>query len=215
VFKIGEVQKNLFEWCKRNFPTSEGSEQFKGIVEELGELSEVDDRKYSDREETLKERRDAIGDIFVYLFCYSSFKNIFLQEIFEEIQITYNVNKFYNADKIGNIDFQDLQKKVSIYVKNETDGDIDRIRLNLWKWVGKISHIDLKEFQKIRGYDEEKSSIERKEAVREFILYLVSYSNFFDFYFATIINQVSSKILRRNWVKNNISGGEETKSNRG
>ncbi len=207
MFEIGEVQKNLFEWCKRNFPSSEGSEQFKGIVEELGELSEVDDRKYSDREETLRERRDAIGDIFVYLFCYSSFKDIFLQEIFEEIQTICGVNKLLGR----NINFLDIQEKVSIYVKNETDGDIDRIRLNLWKWVGKISHIDLKEFQKIRGYDEEKSSMERKEARREFIFYLIAYANFFDFYFATIIDKISSKILKRDWIRDNISGGEETK----
>lgn len=213
MLEIGEVQKNLFEWCKRNFPTSGENEQFKGIVEELGELSEVDDRKYSDREETLKERRDAIGDIFVYLFCYTSFKNIFLQEVFEEIQTTYNVDKFYNTDKVCdiNINFQDLQRKVSIYIKNETDGDISKIRLNLWKWIGKISHIDLKEFQKIRGYDKEKSSIERREAVREFVLYLIAYSNFFDFYFVTIVDQVSSKILKRDWIRDNISGGEETK----
>lgn len=73
------LQEDVKKWLAHNFPEATADEQFKGVVEELGELARADlkteqgIRGFTPEIGKLKSM-DAIGDIVIYLINYCNVK---------------------------------------------------------------------------------------------------------------------------------------------
>jgi NTP pyrophosphatase (non-canonical NTP hydrolase) len=76
------LQEEMFGWCRRNFPMAGSTQEFMGLVEEVGELSHAHlknlqgIRDLQDDEVATEAKVDAVGDILIYLFNYCSFEGI-------------------------------------------------------------------------------------------------------------------------------------------
>jgi NTP pyrophosphatase (non-canonical NTP hydrolase) len=82
---LEQLQVILKAWLEHNFPGATSDQQFKGIVEEVGELARADlKHKQGIRgftpEKALFMKKDAIGDIVVFLINYCNTENINFQE---------------------------------------------------------------------------------------------------------------------------------------
>jgi len=80
-----ELQNRLQIWLNHNFPNTTSDQQFKGVVEELGELSHADLKgeqgiRGYDKTKTEEEIKDAVGDLVIYLCNYCTTKNINFKE---------------------------------------------------------------------------------------------------------------------------------------
>jgi NTP pyrophosphatase (non-canonical NTP hydrolase) len=90
---LTDLQKVLFKWCDKNFPLNneDGTEQFLGVVEEVGELSHVilkkrqEIRGYFKKDPKAKaEAQDAVGDIVIYMMNYCSYQGWNFDKILRE-----------------------------------------------------------------------------------------------------------------------------------
>lgn len=75
------LQEELKEWLDHNFPNATADQQFKGIVEELGELAHADLKTEQNIRgyDAIKwdhEVKDAVGDIVIYLINWCNTKDI-------------------------------------------------------------------------------------------------------------------------------------------
>lgn len=92
MISVRVLQKKLNLWLNYNFPNATADDQFKGIVEEIGELAHAElktkqcIRGYTE-EKGMFEIKDAIGDIFIYLCNYCNKKDIDMEEC---IDIAYD-----------------------------------------------------------------------------------------------------------------------------
>lgn len=72
---FADLQKQVGEWSRRNFPNNTPDNPFKGMVEELGELAHALLKKEQGIRGTPEEHdvaaKDAVGDLLVYTadFC--------------------------------------------------------------------------------------------------------------------------------------------------
>ena len=74
-----DIQDEIAEWVNKNFPNTTATEQFLGVVEEVGELSHaILKGKQGIRQEGLSSimENDAVADISIFLLSYCSFKGI-------------------------------------------------------------------------------------------------------------------------------------------
>jgi NTP pyrophosphatase (non-canonical NTP hydrolase) len=79
---LDDIQKDLEKWLMKNFPETTRDNEFKYIVEEVGELSRVDVksheriRGYDNEVKSEEDRKDAIGDITISLINYCTMSNL-------------------------------------------------------------------------------------------------------------------------------------------
>ena len=71
---LNDLQKEVHEWKKRNFPRSGEIHQFLGVVEEVGELSHavLKAQQGIRGDNHIDEIKDAVGDIMIYLMNFCS-----------------------------------------------------------------------------------------------------------------------------------------------
>ena len=89
---LTNLQRELHRWCDRNFPNNheDGTEQFLGVVEEVGELSHSilksrqRIRGYAKKDPDEAEKKDAVGDIAIYLINFCSYQGWDFEEILRE-----------------------------------------------------------------------------------------------------------------------------------
>jgi len=92
----------------------------------------------------------------------------------------------------------------------------DRIQqlMGIAEETGELFHTDLKEYQKIRGYDNKKfANDEREDAVGDIVIYLLNYCSYNNIKLEEVILNISSKVLKRDWIKCKLSGGENPSNN--
>lgn len=84
---LTQLQNELTQWQAHNFPTRTFEEPFKGIVEEVGELSHglLKQKQgirgtYDEHEAKIK---DSVGDILVYLADFCNARGYNLQDIID------------------------------------------------------------------------------------------------------------------------------------
>lgn len=88
-YSLSLLQTILKNWLNYNFPESTSDDQFKGVVEEIGELARADlkhiqgIRGFDNEEKYESKMKDAIGDIVIYLINYCTRKNIKFYECIE------------------------------------------------------------------------------------------------------------------------------------
>ena len=75
-----ELQDEVGEWSRENFPEQPDVNPFMGSGEEAGELAEVIDFNGQPDEEEL----DAVGDILVYLADFCAIRGLDYQEAYED-----------------------------------------------------------------------------------------------------------------------------------
>jgi NTP pyrophosphatase (non-canonical NTP hydrolase) len=77
------LQRICVEWRKYNFPKSTADQQFKGVVEELGELSHADLKAEQgirqDGIDPITKEMDAAGDLVIYLLNFCDMKGFTLE----------------------------------------------------------------------------------------------------------------------------------------
>lgn len=84
---LNKIQAEMVEWQKYNFPGRGVHIPLLGAVEELGELAHAHIKKEQNirlNEDHDSNKKDAIADIFIYLFDYSNDHNFNLEEIITE-----------------------------------------------------------------------------------------------------------------------------------
>lgn len=74
------LQEEVTEWASRNFPNKQPHQPLLGIQEEVGELShahlKLEQGIRGTKEEHIAAKKDAVGDIVIYLADYCTQNNI-------------------------------------------------------------------------------------------------------------------------------------------
>lgn len=102
-----ELQEESNRWRRENFPDTAGqsSLQLLGVVEEVGELSHATLKAIQGIRGTANEhaaaKRDAVGDIIVYLAGYCSAEGISLQDCVEEAWSEVKLRNWIKNTKDG------------------------------------------------------------------------------------------------------------------
>jgi NTP pyrophosphatase (non-canonical NTP hydrolase) len=81
---LRELQDEMFVWSQRNFPNAQGVEPLLGLAEEVGELAHAHLKGIQKIRHTPIEihhmKKDAVGDVFIYLADYCSRNNLDLED---------------------------------------------------------------------------------------------------------------------------------------
>jgi len=83
---LSELQHDHAEWLEHNFPGQKDHEPFLGLMEEVGELAhahlkhEQGIRGLADQDLAYVKKKDAIGDIVIYLCSYCTANHIDLDQ---------------------------------------------------------------------------------------------------------------------------------------
>lgn len=90
VFDLNEYQRKVTDWSRRNFGEhyQTGYRNLLGVMEELGELSHShlkQEQQIRMNEDHEAKKRDAIGDMLVFLLNYCDSQNYLLSEILKEV----------------------------------------------------------------------------------------------------------------------------------
>lgn len=202
---MGEAETLTFDrwqeranvWVRRNFPTSGASEQFLGIVEEIGEFATaVADRcnamlvrDEDAKAEALLAIADAIGDISIYLVNYCNFR---------DIELSYWVNQA----ALGSGSISGFQSLVFCDREPTIRGHAAQ---DLVIWLGRLAHAQLKARQGIRGTEDEHRTTEINAVVEMFVA-LAHTCNDFSFDLADIIAKTSDHVFARDWIANPTNG---------
>lgn len=82
-----QLQEQVGEWSRKNFPNAQPYHSLLGLIEEVGELSHAhlkNEQNIRGSEfEHYVEKIDAVGDILIYLADYCSRNNIDMQDTIE------------------------------------------------------------------------------------------------------------------------------------
>lgn len=85
---IREIQQEHSEWVAKNFPDTREHHPLLGMVEEIGELShahlKAEQGIRGSAEKHIFDKKDALGDIVIYMLHYCEFQGFDLQSIIEE-----------------------------------------------------------------------------------------------------------------------------------
>jgi len=85
---IEQIQREQFEWSRRNFGDKPSWQPLMGVVEELGELAHAHLKQHQGirtNEDHTLNARDAIGDIVIYLMDYCNLHGWDLETITDEV----------------------------------------------------------------------------------------------------------------------------------
>lgn len=86
---LQKIQDEQREWQERNFPGSTSTDVLLGVVEEVGELTHSHLKGKQGIRHAPKEiaamKKDAVGDVVVYLMAYCNLEGLSLQECIEEV----------------------------------------------------------------------------------------------------------------------------------
>ena len=99
---IDQIQEEIYEWQRTNFPTADSTQMLIGIQEELGELSHHHLKELQQirmDEDHHEDQIDAIGDILIFMFGYCSKENI---NLLNALQVTW--------DKVKQRDYNNHRK---------------------------------------------------------------------------------------------------------
>lgn len=82
---LAHVQKFHAKWLEHNFPDTNADQQFKGMIEEIGELAHADLKREQgirdiDSEDHKRKVEDAVGDIVMYLCGWCTKRGINLKD---------------------------------------------------------------------------------------------------------------------------------------
>lgn len=84
---LHQLQNELKAWQAHNFPNRQSWEPLMGLSEEVGELSHAHLKQHQKirlEENHIKNAKDAIGDILIYLADYCNARGFYLQNILNE-----------------------------------------------------------------------------------------------------------------------------------
>lgn len=107
MLNLKKLQVEIHEWAKKNFPTTATNPtvQFLGITEEVGELAHAILKQRQNIRGTFEEheaaKKDAIGDILVFLMNFCSASGYKLDEILEETWRTVKERDWTKNNKDG------------------------------------------------------------------------------------------------------------------
>lgn len=78
----------MHEWRQRNFPNADATEQFEGMVEEIGELAKVRLKKKQGIRSNITneiDETDAVADLIIYAMGYCSYMGWDIHEIVNRV----------------------------------------------------------------------------------------------------------------------------------
>lgn len=190
-------QERANVWVRRNFPNSGASEQFLGIVEEMGEYAVASAARYraiQDGDDDAKydaeaELSDAIGDICIYLANYCNFRDI-------------EISDWVRKAGLGNGTISDFQ--AFVYLDREP-GLPNFPAHDLVRFLGSLAHSQLKTRQGIRGSEAKHRAAEINSVVEMFVT-LAHICNQLDLALSDIIAKTSDHVFARDWIANPQNG---------
>ena len=92
--ELNELQKEIHEWRKKNFPLGSDTQQLLGVVEEVGELSHSHLKQLQQirvNEDHWANIKDTVGDIVIFLMGYCSYRQISLYDCIIEAWLNVKV----------------------------------------------------------------------------------------------------------------------------
>lgn len=101
-----QLQKEVGEWSRYNFPRNTNYHPLMGIVEEVGELHHAR-LKYEQNirgmshEEYIAAQADALGDILIYMADYCARNDVDLQDAIEKTWHTVKLRNWRQFPKNG------------------------------------------------------------------------------------------------------------------
>lgn len=100
---------------------------------------------------------------------------------------------------------EELQAAIREWNTRNFPNTIEGSRINCFtgivEEVGELAHVDLKERQGIRGYDDKaKAMIERIDAIGDILIYLIAYADFYNLDVASVLNMTAKKVFARDWL---------------
>ena len=101
---ISEYQALCAAWRRKNFPDTTATEQYMGMVEELGELShELLKDKQGIRSASEAKAKDAVGDLMIFTLNFCSMQGWDLEEIMDETWAEVSQRNWidYKEDGVG------------------------------------------------------------------------------------------------------------------
>ncbi len=103
-----QLQQEVEVWSRRNFPNNKPHHPLLGLTEEVGELShahlKMDQGIRGTKEEHIEAKKDAVGDIAIYLANYCVLNDIDMADVISNTwnkvkQRNWQANPV-NADKV-------------------------------------------------------------------------------------------------------------------
>lgn len=184
-------------WVRRNFPDSGASEQFLGIVEEVGEFAAAACKRLTairEKDSAVAlaaefEMEDAIGDICIYLVNYCNFRDI-------------EISHWVRVAGLGAGAIEDFQAFVELDREPSLKGFAAQ---DIVRWLGTLAHAQLKTRQGIRGSEDEHRKTEIN-AVVELFVSLAHVCNEIAADLSTIIAKTSDHVFARDWITNPTNG---------
>jgi len=105
MYDIDEVQKQAGEWSKRNFPDAKPYQALLGLCEEKGELChahlKAEQGIRGSPEQHIEAKKDAIGDIIIYLMHYCTLSGFKLSECIDMAWAEVNTRNWVDFPKTG------------------------------------------------------------------------------------------------------------------
>lgn len=86
--ELSKLQVEVAKWQSANFGEPDGSDMLLGVMEEVGELCHAhlkDKQKIRTNEDHFAKKKDAVGDITIYLLNYCSAEGIDFEKNLIEI----------------------------------------------------------------------------------------------------------------------------------
>jgi len=100
---------------------------------------------------------------------------------------------------------EELQRAIREWNERNFPNTIEGSRTNCFtgivEEVGELAHVDLKERQGIRGYDDKaKAMVERIDAIGDILIYLIAYADYRNLDVSHVLCTTAKKVLARDWL---------------
>lgn len=94
-------------------------------------------------------------------------------------------------------------------VENQLTSSVELLALGATEEIGELAHAIVKHRQKIRGMEDETKFREAAgDAIADTVVYLVQLCTALRLDFGTLFANTALKVMERNWVKDQKTGGE-------
>lgn len=174
---FAKIQAEVSAWSLYNFGVQPAHRPLLGIAEEIGELQEGLEKFDQDMV------KDALGDIAIYTFDYSSRENIDLSPLNEMASLwAYKMPVMCNGP--------------AVYV------------LEMVKLLGKLNHAHLKTEQGIRKNEDHAEN--KTQAIRGLYRVAFQLADFIGVDFLQEVTDTWAKVSKRDWKKNANTGSVQT-----
>lgn len=111
-------------------------------------------------------------------------------------------------------DLDELQVELAAWQGKNFPNPIKVSRINCFtgmvEELGELAHVDLKERQGIRGYNEPgKARAEREDCLGDLLIYLINYADTHRLKVSEVLQKTAAHVLKRDWQANPVDADKK------